>query len=135
MAFTTAVVPSSATTGYSHLSTATASEPHALILLFWYYSLFLLVVHIFKAVCQHWRQLKSERGLELRLKLPFTFFFFCRKDWDVVALGVHDLTFMSTPPIPVAEVIDFQGGASFPPAFDLSLIRLDSPVRFGRDTH
>ncbi|XP_031438604.1 ovochymase-1 isoform X2 [Clupea harengus] len=55
---------------------------------------------------------------------------YCKKDWDVVALGVHDLTFMSTPPIPVAEVIDFQGGASFPPAFDLSLIRLDSPVRF-----
>ncbi|KAL2102245.1 hypothetical protein ACEWY4_001413 [Coilia grayii] len=50
---------------------------------------------------------------------------------DVVALGVHDLTFMATQTVPLAEVISIEGARGFPPELDLSLIRLSAPARVG----
>ncbi|XP_062374101.1 ovochymase-1 isoform X2 [Sardina pilchardus] len=55
---------------------------------------------------------------------------YCRAKLDAINLGVHDLTFKASETI-VEEVVSMEGGVSFPPAFDLSLIRLSDPARFG----
>ncbi|XP_056132695.1 ovochymase-1 [Lampris incognitus] len=49
---------------------------------------------------------------------------------DTVVLGAHDLRFMSTQSIPVDEVFSLPQNGSFPPASDLSLLRLSVPARF-----
>ncbi|KAM4614942.1 ovochymase-1 [Polymixia lowei] len=55
---------------------------------------------------------------------------YCRAKADTVVLGVHDLRFMSSQTIPVDEVFSLPRDHSFPPASDLSLLRLSVPVRF-----
>ncbi|XP_041934699.1 ovochymase-1 [Alosa sapidissima] len=54
----------------------------------------------------------------------------CRAMLDLVNLGVHDLTFKASETI-VEEVVSIERGEGFPPAYDLSLIRLSDPARLG----
>ncbi|XP_071781059.2 ovochymase-1 [Centroberyx gerrardi] len=49
---------------------------------------------------------------------------------DTVVLGVHDLRFFLSQTIPVDEVFSLPQDGSFPPACDLSLLRLSVPARF-----
>ncbi|XP_072310072.1 chymotrypsinogen A-like [Eucyclogobius newberryi] len=51
---------------------------------------------------------------------------------DTVGLGIHDLRYSSSQRIPVEKVINLRQDGSFPPGFDLSLIRLRRPARLGR---
>ncbi|XP_063073007.1 ovochymase-1 isoform X2 [Engraulis encrasicolus] len=50
---------------------------------------------------------------------------------DVVVLGAHDLTFVATQTVRMAEVVTIEGAEGFPPELDLCLIRLGTPARIG----
>lgn len=52
---------------------------------------------------------------------------------DTVVLGVHDVRFASMQSIPVDVVINLPQDGSFPPGSDLSLLRLSTPVRIGKN--
>ncbi|XP_029902085.1 ovochymase-1 [Myripristis murdjan] len=49
---------------------------------------------------------------------------------DTVVLGVHDLRFWASQTIPVDKVVNLPQDGSFPPASDLSLLRLSVPARY-----
>lgn len=50
---------------------------------------------------------------------------------DTVLLGDHDLRFMAAQTIPVDEVFSHPHDGTFPPTFDLTLIKLSVPARIG----
>lgn len=54
---------------------------------------------------------------------------------DVVVLGAHDLNFMSGQTAAVESVQSLAFDGSFPPASDLSMIRLSVPAQIGTESH
>ncbi|KAL0962619.1 hypothetical protein UPYG_G00342850 [Umbra pygmaea] len=54
----------------------------------------------------------------------------CKATVDTVELGLHDLRFMATQTIPVEEVFNHPDNGTYPPTFDITLIKLSVPAQF-----
>ncbi|XP_071374328.1 ovochymase-1 [Centroberyx affinis] len=74
--------------------------------------------------------LQRLQNCQLLLKEPLACWCQARAKEDTVVLGVHDLRFFSSQTVPVDEVFSLPRDGSFPPACDLSLLRLSVPARF-----